>query len=173
MGWCTTWPAPTGARRTTCRRCFVDGTARLLEAVEPDARLVLLSSTSVYGWDQAWPADHTTPPQPSSAYGRAKLAAEDLVRARSTGTPSTGTPSTGTPSTGTPSTGTPSIGTPSPGGTVIARSTIVYGSGDRDGMLARVARLLARHVRWLPGDGANRVHLIHVDDLVAALLLPG
>ena len=120
---------------------FVDGTARLLEAVEPDARLVLLSSTSVYGWDQAWPADHATPPQPSSAYGRAKLAAEDLVRARLTGS------------------------------SVVARSTIVYGQGDADGMLARVARLLSRHVRWFPGDGQNRVHLVHVDDLVRALLL--
>jgi nucleoside-diphosphate-sugar epimerase len=121
----------------------VDGTARLLEALEPDARLVLLSSTSVYGWDQVWPADHETPPQPSSAYGRAKLAAEDLVRARPTGE------------------------------TVIARSTIVYGPGDADGMLARVARLLSRRVRWFPGNGQNRVHLVHIDDLVAALLLLG
>ncbi|MEA2716721.1 MAG: hypothetical protein QOI99_1038, partial [Actinomycetota bacterium] len=59
------------------------------------------------------------------------------------------------------------------GDSVVARSTIVYGPGDRDGMLARVARLLARHVRLLPGDGANRVHLVHVDDLVAALVLLG
>ena len=55
----------------------------------------------------------------------------------------------------------------------IARSTIVYGPGDADGMLARVARLLSRHVRWFPGDGLNRVHLIHVDDLVAALVALG
>ncbi len=121
----------------------VDGTARLLEAVEPDARVVLLSSTSVYGWEQSWPADHASPPAPSSAYGRAKLAAEGLVAARVTGT------------------------------SVIARSTIVYGPGDADGMLARVAKLLGRHVRLFPGDGLNRVHLIHVDDLVAALVALG
>ncbi|MEA2828657.1 MAG: hypothetical protein QOG43_3096 [Actinomycetota bacterium] len=126
------------------RAMHVDGTAALLAAIEPDARLVFLSSTSVYGWNQTWPADHATPPAPSSAYGRAKLAAEELVAARG-----------------------------GPGGSVIARSTIVYGPGDTDGMLARVARLLARHVRWFPGDGLNRVHLIHVDDLVAALLLLG
>ncbi|MEA2973029.1 MAG: hypothetical protein QOG82_1487 [Actinomycetota bacterium] len=121
----------------------VGGTAALLAAIEPDARLVFLSSTSVYGWDQAWPADHATPPAPSSAYGRAKLAAEELVAARVGGT------------------------------SAIARSTIVYGPGDADGMLARVARLLSRHVRWFPGDGLNRVHLIHVDDLVAALVALG
>jgi len=123
------------------RAMHVDGTARLLEALDPGARVVLLSSTSVYGWDQAWPADHDTPPAPSSAYGRAKLAAEDLVAAR--------------------------------GNAAIARSTIVYGPGDTDGMLARVAKLLARHVRWFPGDGLNRVHLIHVDDLVGALVALG
>ncbi len=123
------------------RAMHVDGTARLLEAIEPDARLVMVSSTSVYGWDQDWPADHATPPRPASAYGEAKLAAESLVAAR-------------------------------PGGNVvIARSTIVYGPGDADGMLARTVKLLSRHVRWFPGDGLNRVHLIHVDDLVAALLV--
>src|SRR5205085_9540685 len=44
----------------------VGGTAALLDAVEPDARVVYLSSTSVYGWEQAWPADHATPPALSS-----------------------------------------------------------------------------------------------------------
>ncbi len=121
----------------------VEGTARLLAAIEPDARVVHLSSTSVYGWDQTWPADHSSPPNPSSAYGRAKLAAEGLVAARPAGT------------------------------SAIARSTIVYGPGDADGMLARVASLLARHVRLFPGDGLNRVHLIHVDDLVAGLTALG
>ncbi|HVF13332.1 MAG TPA: hypothetical protein VM942_01965 [Acidimicrobiales bacterium] len=36
-----------------------------------------------------------------------------------------------------------------------------------------MARLLSRHLRWFPGNGENRIHLVHVDDLVRALLLLG
>jgi nucleoside-diphosphate-sugar epimerase len=118
----------------------VAGTAKLLRAVAPEARVVLLSSTSVYGWDQPWPADHDTPPRPASAYGSAKLAAERLVLARPTGS------------------------------SVVARTTILYGVGDEHGMLARAVRLLRRGVRRWPGTGDNRIHLTHVDDLVAGLL---
>ncbi|MFN2607053.1 MAG: NAD-dependent epimerase/dehydratase family protein [Acidimicrobiales bacterium] len=119
----------------------VQGTANLLAALEPGTRLVYVSSTSVYGWERLWPADHATPPRPASAYGRAKLAAEDLVRSWDGGP------------------------------VVVARPTITYGVGDDRGMLARVVRLLRRGVRRLPGTGDNRVHLLHVDDLVAALVL--
>ena len=121
----------------------VGGTANLLAALEPGARVVYVSSTSVYGWDQAWPADHASPPRPVSPYGEAKLAAEGLVAAW----------------TGGP--------------TVIARPTITYGPGDERGMLARAIKLMARGVRWFPGDGRNRIHLLHVDDLVRALVLLG
>jgi len=121
----------------------VGGTTRLLAALDPGARLVLVSSTSVYGWHQDWPADHATPPRPESAYGRSKLAAEDLARARTDGP------------------------------VVVVRPTITYGPGDTEGMLPRVARLLARRIRRFPGTGDNRVHLIHVDDLVAALVVLG
>src|SRR5205085_7790617 len=61
------------------------GTARLLRSIEPEARFVYISSTSVYGWHQDWPADDFTPPHPESAYGHAKLAAERLTLARATG----------------------------------------------------------------------------------------
>jgi hypothetical protein len=104
---------------------------------------VYVSSTSVYGWDRLWPADHDTPPRPASAYGEAKLAAEHLVEAWDGGP------------------------------WVVARPTITYGVGDEAGMLARVHRLLAKGVRRLPGTGDNRIHLLHVDDLVAALVLLG
>lgn len=117
----------------------VTGTANLLAALEPGTRVVYVSSTSVYGWDQSWPADHTSPPRPVSAYGTAKLAAEGLVSAWTGGT------------------------------AVIARPTITYGPGDTGGMLARAVRFMARGVRRFPGDGRNRIHLLHVDDLVPAL----
>ena len=118
----------------------VEGTANLLSVLAPGTRLVYVSSTSVYGWDQRWPADHASAPAPCSDYGRAKLAAERLVRAWSEGF------------------------------TVVARPTIVYGSGDENGMLVRAHRLLRRRVPF-PGTGRNRIHLTHVDDVVRALVL--
>lgn len=121
----------------------VTGTANLLKALEPGTRVVLVSSTSVYGWDQAWPADHATPPAPASAYGRAKLTAEEMVLASAEIAP------------------------------VVARPTITYGPGDDKGMLARAYNLMRRGARWFPGDGANRIHLLHVDDLVRALVILG
>lgn len=119
------------------------GTAKLLSVLPAESRLVYVSSTSVYGWDRDWPADHATPPRPASAYGRAKLAAEQLVQARPEGN------------------------------TVIARPTITYGTGDTAGMLARSVRLMSKGVRRFPGTGDNRIHLVHVDDLVRALVLLG
>ncbi len=121
----------------------VTGTAYLLSVLEPDTRVVYVSSTSVYGWDQSWPAHHNSPTRPVSPYGEAKLAAERLVSAW----------------TGGP--------------TVIARPTITYGPGDERGMLARAVKLMSRGVRWFPGDGTNRIHLLHVDDLVTGLVLLG
>lgn len=119
------------------------GTANLVGALDGSTRVVLLSSTSVYGWERDWPADERTPPHPASAYGHAKLAAECLV-----------------------------LGLPDDRGAVV-RSTIVYGPGDERGMLPRAHRLLSRGVRVLPGSGRNRIHLTHVDDLVEALLRAG
>lgn len=132
-----------GAYRGTAaelQAVHVAGTAKLLRAVAAEARVVLVSSTSVYGWDQDWPADHASPPRPESAYGKAKLAAERLVLARATGS------------------------------AAVARTTIVYGEGDETGMLARAVGLLTRGRRRWPGTGENRIHLTHVDDLVAGLL---
>ena len=119
----------------------VAGTARLLRSVDPECRFVLVSSTSVYGWAQHWPADETAPPRPQSAYGQAKLAAERLVQARTTGQ------------------------------SVVVRPTITYGVDDHQGMLARAYRLMRRGVRRFPGTGENRIHLTHVDDVVAGLVL--
>jgi nucleoside-diphosphate-sugar epimerase len=128
---------------TELHAVHVTGTANLLAALEPGTRVVYISSTSVYGWSQSWPADHASPPRPVAAYGRAKLAAEALMSAWTDGQ------------------------------AVIARPTITYGPGDTGGMLARAVRLMGRGVRRFPGDGRNRIHLIHVDDLVRGLLLLG
>ena len=129
----------------------VAGTARLLRSLAPGTRFVFVSSTSVYGWHQDWPADERTPPHPESAYGSAKLAAERLVLARTSG---------------------PSV---------VVRPTITYGIGDDHGMLARAYSFLkwrsgtqpVRGMLRFPGTGGNRIHLTHVDDLVAGLLVVG
>jgi nucleoside-diphosphate-sugar epimerase len=117
----------------------VVGTKNLLAALDAGTRLVLVSSTSVYGWEQSWPADDATPPRPTSAYGVAKLTAEHMV-----------------------------LGWDGGEG-VVARTTIVYGPGDTGGMLPRAVRLLQRGLPRFPGDGRNRIHLTHIDDLTAGL----
>ncbi len=118
----------------------IDGTANLLASLGPGTRLVYVSSTSVYGWEQQWPADHASPPRPTSAYGHAKLAAERLVTQWTAGP------------------------------TVIARPTIVYGPGDTAGMIPRCAGLMSHKAMRFPGTGQNRIHLTHVDDVVSALV---
>ncbi len=60
----------------------VQGTLNLVRAVDPGARIVFLSSTSVYGWGGPWPAGEGTPTRPASHYGHAKLAAERVVLGR-------------------------------------------------------------------------------------------
>ncbi len=125
------------------RATHVDGTANVLRTLAPGTRLVYVSSTSVYGWHQEWPADETSPPRPAFAYGEAKLAAERLVQDWTGGE------------------------------TVIVRPTITYGADDQEGMLARAVKLMSRGVRFFPGTGDNRIHLVHVDDLVRGLLAAG
>lgn len=57
------------------------GTARLLAGLRRPARVVLLSTRSVYARDGARTIDEDTPPAPFDEYGRTKLAAEQLLRA--------------------------------------------------------------------------------------------
>jgi nucleoside-diphosphate-sugar epimerase len=125
------------------RAVHVGGTFNLLGALEPGARVVYVSSTSVYGWGRLWPVDDTMPAQPNSSYGRAKLTAEGLVQ-RWEG-----------------------------GSAVIARPTIVYGLGDDSGTLARIVGLLQLSGFRLPGNGQNRMHLTHIDDVVDGLVRLG
>ena len=133
---------PYRADARTMVEAHVRGTRRLLDALEDGARVVHVSSTSVYGWERPWPADEATPPAPVTAYGRAKVRAEELVRAWPRGTG------------------------------VVVRPTIVYGPGDAHGMVPRAWSVLrrARGRLVLPGDGRNRIHLLAVEDLVPALL---
>lgn len=67
-------------------RTYVDGLRNLLDGLErsgarPD-RVLLVSSTAVYGQQGAAPVDETTPPTPDTGTGTALLDAENLLRER-------------------------------------------------------------------------------------------
>lgn len=121
----------------------VGGTTNLFEALDEGTRVVQMSSAGVYGWNRSWPVDHTTPPRPASPYTVAKLAAERIA-----------------------------LQWPSDR-LVIARPSIVYGPGDTKGLFARVVKLLLTGVRRFPGTGRNSIQVMHIDDLVAALVRLG
>jgi UDP-glucuronate 4-epimerase len=61
-------------------------TQRVLQAaVEARVRVVLASSSSVYGESETYPTPEDAPPEPISPYGITKLACEHLARAYATG----------------------------------------------------------------------------------------
>ncbi|MCA9971931.1 MAG: sugar nucleotide-binding protein [Anaerolineales bacterium] len=60
---------------------IVDGTRHVVAAAAAvQARLIHLSTDSIFDGLAGTPYDESTPPSPVNAYGRAKAAAEDLVR---------------------------------------------------------------------------------------------
>jgi nucleoside-diphosphate-sugar epimerase len=79
----TSW----GARFETYLRNNVLATQHLLEAArrEPARRVVVASSSSVYGQAEALPTPEDVVPAPISPYGVTKLAAEQLCRTYATG----------------------------------------------------------------------------------------
>jgi len=119
----------------------VSGTANLLEAcrVEGVRRFIYCSTVGVMGWIKNPPADESRPLNPIGAYHVTKARAEELVREH---------------------TGRGSIE-----GTIV-RPVITYGSGDMDGMVFKLTRLLrmGRFV-WI-GSAANRVHLVAIENLM-------
>ncbi len=130
------------------RQANVEGTRRLLDAAIGRARrFVYVSSVGVLGWPGVRGIDESFPVHQNSAkadYHSTKAEAEGLVRER--------------------------------GGdieAVVSRPTITYGPGDADGMVTRLAAMIAggRFVRV--GRGTNHVHLTYIDDMVRGLILTG
>lgn len=107
-------------------------------------RLVHVSSVGVYGFPSALPITEATPYAPRTLYSATKVHAERAVRelARMHGFE-----------------------------LVIARPTITYGPGDRNGMLDKLAAMVEARRYLLVGDGQNSLHHTYVSDLVAGLLL--
>lgn len=134
------------ARKRDYTRANVDGTRRLLDAVQreaPSARVVLCSSLAAVGPARGGHAlTEDDEPLPVSPYGRSKLAAEraadDYVRAHELDV-------------------------------VIVRPTAVYGPRDRD--ILEAFRLVQRGLAIRIAPANQRLTMIHVRDLATALIL--
>lgn len=134
-----------GAGWETAVRDNVTATGRLAEAAAGRARLVLASSSSVYGTVPAGQVREDAPLVPHSPYGASKVAAEAAVQAyrHSRGLEA-----------------------------VILRYFTVYGPGQRPDMA--IARFLAAAGAGTPlevfGDGSQTRAYTYVDDVVAATM---
>ena len=119
-----------------------EGTRALVRAAQQAAvrRFVLVSSVRVMGEGSADGLDERSVPVPTSAYGRAKLAAEDAVRNAGELRGS------------------------------IVRLPSVYGRGG-EGLVSRMIAAVDRGWFPPPPKTANKRSMIHLDDVVAAVLL--
>jgi 2-alkyl-3-oxoalkanoate reductase len=124
------------------QRTTVDGTARLLDAIDPDARLVVIGSASVY--DPRRPPPHAREPEAPvddrrylNAYARAKAAQERLVLTR-----------------------VPDA--------LVLRPRAVWGPGDPT-LLPRVLARVRRGRLLLPAGGALPASMTYMDSLVEAV----
>jgi nucleoside-diphosphate-sugar epimerase len=107
-------------------------------------RFVLVSSVGVYGFPARLPVNEQNPYAPRTLYSATKVEAEMRARriAREVGID-----------------------------LVIARPSIVYGVGDRNGMLDKMATMIRAGVYRIVGPGDNVLHHAHIDDIVDGLWL--
>lgn len=105
-------------------------------------RFVLVSSVGVYGFPRKLPIDETTPFEPRTLYGETKIEAEKIV-----------------------TTIAPALGL----AYTIVRPTIIYGPGDTNGMLDKLAAMLRARRYMLVGKGDNTLHHTYVDDVVRGI----
>lgn len=134
-----------GVDARTYRASNVDLIERLMAALAGRARrFVLVSSVGVYGFPRELPITEATPFAPRTLYSATKVHAEKAARLTA--------PRHGWELT-------------------IVRPTIVYGPGDRNGMMDKMAAMIASHRYLLVGRGDNRLHHTYVDDIVAGTLL--
>lgn len=129
-----------------CQQVIVEGSTALGRwARERGSRLVMVSSMAAMGLYHAPEGvDERSPCRPLTPYGGAKYAAERQLTALSEKGLSL----------------------------TVVRPPTLYGPEDRYNFLA-LARAIARRAFVLFGGGANRFGVMHVDNLVAALLTVG
>ena len=131
------------SRRPGNQDVIVKGTEALVAAVENEhsTRIVLTSTAHVYPEHSPLPISEDAPTQPSTAYAKARLEAERIVRKLNNGRH---------------------------GQYTIARLTSVYGTGDRQ--YVSLFRQIASGRFRLIGSGDQIHHVSFVDDVVRGLL---
>ena len=128
-------------------RVNVDGTRHLLDAMRarPVRRLVFASSVKAVSEGGPSEIDEAAEPQPTTDYGRSKLAAERLIWSETARNDV---------------------------GAVCLRFPLVYGPGQR-GNLERMIAAIDRGVFPPPPQNGNRRSMLHVDNAVQALVAAG
>jgi len=123
----------------------VGGTSKVLDAARKLGceRVVHCSTIGVHGHVEHPPADESYRFAPDDVYQRSKLAAEQLVAEAQ------------------------QQGQPA----VIFRPGAIYGEGDT--RFLKLFKAVARKRFVMIGSGETRLHLVHVDDLVAGIILCG
>jgi nucleoside-diphosphate-sugar epimerase len=135
-----------GVDESQYRASNVDLVERALRAAAAAriGRFVLVSSVGVYGFPSKLPVTEAHPYAPRTLYSATKVEAE--MRARRTAR---------------------EVGIP----LCIVRPTIVYGPGDRNGMLDKMAAMIRAGAYRVVGPGDNVLHHTHVDDIVEGVWL--
>lgn len=105
-------------------------------------RFAFVSSVGVYGFPERLPIDEAFPPAPRTLYSETKVEAERLVRRVAT-----------------------ELSLPF----TIIRPTIIYGPGDDNGMLDKLAAMIRAGRYRVVGPGTNTLHHTHVDDVVRGI----
>jgi nucleoside-diphosphate-sugar epimerase len=109
-------------------------------------RFVLVSSVGVYGFPAELPISESTPLAPRTLYSQTKIEGEKLVRRLA-----------------------PQLGL----AYTIVRPTILYGLGDTNGMMDKLAAMLRSGRYRIVGRGLNTLHHTHVSDAARGILALG
>jgi nucleoside-diphosphate-sugar epimerase len=135
-----------GVDASTYRASNIDLVERALRAAAEAQvrRFVFVSSVGVYGFPARLPVTEEHPYAPRTLYAATKVEAEMRARraARSLGVE-----------------------------LCIIRPTIVYGPGDRNGMLDKMAAMIRASTYRIVGAGDNVLHHTYVDDVVEGIWL--
>jgi nucleoside-diphosphate-sugar epimerase len=107
-------------------------------------RFVFVSSVGVYGFPRDLPITEANPYAPRTLYSVTKVEAETLARKLA-----------------------PELGLE----LVIVRPTIVYGPGDTNGMMDKMAAMIRAGTYRLVGSGENVLHHTYIDDIVDGIWL--
>ncbi|MCL2725630.1 MAG: NAD(P)-dependent oxidoreductase [Polyangiaceae bacterium] len=133
-----------GANPSAYRASNVDLVEVLMRAAAGRVgRFVFVSSVGVYGFPALLPVHEQSLFAPRTLYSQTKIEAEKLVRKLA-----------------------PELGLPF----TIVRPTIIYGAGDRNGMLDKLAAMIRSRRYLIVGSGNNELHHTHIDDVVEGTL---